>query len=67
MQKNRIHILSTGQVDKDLVEEGSKRNIIIDEIPFISTEAINQQYTERKYRKSFRKKYQRCFYQCECC
>jgi uroporphyrinogen-III synthase len=40
MQKNKIHILSTGQVDKDLIEEGSKRNIIIDEIPFISIEPL---------------------------
>lgn len=40
MQTNKIHILSTRPVDKALIEEGAKRDIIIDEISFISTEPI---------------------------
>ena len=41
MQKNKIHILSTRPVDKSLVHEAAKFDIVLDEISFIKTEAIN--------------------------
>lgn len=40
MHKNKIHILSTRPINKELVDEAAKLNIVLDEISFIETEVI---------------------------
>jgi uroporphyrinogen-III synthase len=51
MQKNEVHILSTGPVEKALIEEAARLKIIIDEISFIKTEEIISEETEAKIKE----------------
>ncbi|MEO8568871.1 MAG: uroporphyrinogen-III synthase [Ginsengibacter sp.] len=48
MQKNKISILSTRPVGKELVEEAASRGITIDEISFIRTEENIDAFTSKK-------------------
>jgi len=51
MLKNKIQILSTRPVEKKLIEEAAKNDIIIDEISFIKTEEIVDVAIESKIKK----------------
>jgi len=48
MQKNKIYILSTRPVGVELITEAAEKDIIIDEISFISTEEIIDASTKKK-------------------
>ncbi|MEO8862542.1 MAG: uroporphyrinogen-III synthase [Ginsengibacter sp.] len=51
MHKNKIHILSTRPVDKNLVHEAAKFDIVLDEISFIKTEAIIDDELDKKIKR----------------
>jgi uroporphyrinogen-III synthase len=48
MQKNKVRILSTGLVGEVLVKAAAQHDIVIDEIPFITTTAIKSAALEGK-------------------
>src|ERR1700730_8504881 len=48
MQKNKVHILSTGSVGGPLVSEAAQNDIIIDEVSFITTAEIKNVKIEQK-------------------
>ena len=51
MQKNKIHILSTKPLGKEIVNIAAQNDIIIDEIPFIKTEEIISKEIKEKIKK----------------
>ena len=51
MRKNKIHILSTGPLSADLTGEAEQYDIAIDEIPFIHTEYLTDEETQRAIRE----------------
>ncbi|MDQ6843472.1 MAG: uroporphyrinogen-III synthase [Bacteroidota bacterium] len=51
MEKNKVTILSTRPVGKELINEAARHNILIDEISFISTERIADKEMEEKIKQ----------------